>query len=288
MKILIIGSTGMLGHALVRKWHRKYDLAVTTRLCKEEALQLLNVPEDNVEIYDYIDVNEIDRIEEIVSQVLPKNVINCVGIVKQDDLSSKAIPSIRINSLFPHLLYSICEKYNSRLIQISTDCVFSGSKKRPYAELDIPDPIDLYGRSKLLGEIQERGLTLRTSIIGKELIHKRGLLEWFFLQEGQTVKGYKNALFSGFTTTEFANVLSLIIDKYYDMNGVWHVSSNPISKYELLVLINRIFQLNVTVESDAEYFCDRRLCSDKFQKATRYIPPGWNEMLQVIKDEIDK
>jgi len=168
------------------------------------------------------------------------------------------------------------------LIQISTDCVFNGSKGG-YSEGDLGDANDVYGLTKYLGEINgPNALTIRTSCIGPEIGSHSGLLEWFLAQKTE-VHGFANAMYSGFTTDELANVLSEFIFPNPDLQGLFHVSSNPISKYDLLVKIANRFNKGITIRRCEELVIDRTLSSTKFLKATGYQPPSWDEMLDKLK-----
>ena len=167
-----------------------------------------------------------------------------------------------------------------RLIHISTDCVFSG-RKGNYREGDVPDAEDLYGRTKLLGEVSDEGcLTIRTSMIGRELETSNGLIEWFLSQEDKTISGYKKSVFSGFTTNALAEIIAGIITKNPELHGVWHVASEPISKFELLSLVKQVYGLNIRIEPDETVVCDRSLNSERFRKVTGFVPPTWHDMIE--------
>jgi len=165
------------------------------------------------------------------------------------------------------------------MIHISTDCIFSG-KRGNYTEADQSDAEDLYGRTKFLGEVSytPHTITLRTSIIGRELRNRLGLMEWFLAQKG-TIKGYRNAIFTGFTTDELSRIILNYVIPRTDLTGIYQVSSNPISKYDLLMLANDAFEKNITITPDDEYKCDRSLDSTRFREATGYKPPSWPEMI---------
>jgi dTDP-4-dehydrorhamnose reductase len=197
MRILILGGDGMLGHQLLIAYQQRHDVRVTLRrdLNDYTSYGLFNTENS----YTGIDVRNNDRLVEVFSEFHPEAVINAVGIIKQRAEAIDAIPSLEINALLPHRLAVLCKATGSRLVQMSTDCVFSG-KKGNYIETDESDAQDLYGKTKYLGELHENHcLTLRTSIIGLELSRRKSLVEWFLAQRG-TIKGYKKAIFSGFTT----------------------------------------------------------------------------------------
>jgi dTDP-4-dehydrorhamnose reductase len=165
------------------------------------------------------------------------------------------------------------------MVQISTDCVFSGNKGG-YTEADTPDPEDLYGRSKLLGEVAgPECLTVRTSMIGRELTRQSGLLEWILSNGNGRVRGYTNAIFSGFTTRALGEVLARIIQERPDLTGLYHVASEPISKYTLLKKIASAFALRTEIEPYAEFRCDRSLDGTRFRLAMDWQPPTWDAMI---------
>jgi dTDP-4-dehydrorhamnose reductase len=206
-------------------------------------------------------------------------VINCIGLIKQmGHLARDPLFSISLNSLLPHRISLICRAAKIRMIHISTDCVFSG-KKGHYTENDPSDAEDLYGRTKFLGEVTyPHCITLRTSIIGMELKNRLGLIEWFLAQKG-TIKGFRNAIYTGFTTDEIARIIARIIIPNPDLNGLYQVSSDPISKYDLLMLAKTAFRKEIDIQPDEEFRSDRSLDSTRFREATGYQPPSWQAML---------
>lgn len=268
----------MLGHTLFQ-----YFLQNSALITYGTLRNIKSIPHkyDSIEsfIYPNIDAYSLDKIENLIKTLKPDFVINCIGIIKQLLTAKDPIPSIYINALFPHQLAQLCQKYNAKLIQISTDCVFSG-KKGNYTEQDNPDPVDLYGRTKLLGEVAAPNcLTIRTSIIGRELNSQNSLVEWFLSQKGKTVNGYDRAIYSGFTTHTLAQILETIILEYPEMEGLWHISSDPITKYQLLNVMNQAFDLGITINKDDDFVCDRSLNSQKFREFTGFAPPSWKEMI---------
>ncbi len=212
-------------------------------------------------------------------------VINTVGIIKQRKESEDPLLSLEINSLFPHQLALACQARGARLIHISTDCVFSG-REGHYTEDSVSDATDLYGRTKYLGEVTGEGiLTLRTSLIGREIETRFSLLEWFFSQKNKECKGFSRAIFSGLTTQLFADMVGDVIQEHPELNGLYHVSSNPISKYDLLKIINEVYSMGVTIDKDQEFICDRSLDSTRFQKTTGWRPKDWQSMILRMKED---
>jgi dTDP-4-dehydrorhamnose reductase len=213
----------------------------------------------------------------------PDCIINCIGVIKQAATASDPETIIRGNAVLPHVLSRLAASARARLIHISTDCVFSGAKGQ-YKEEDAADATDMYGRTKLLGEVRGPGLTIRTSIIGRELSTRHGLVEWF-LSGSRTIRGYAKAIYTGFTTREFVRVLSSIMLEHRQLDGVLHVSSEPISKYDLLLLLKHHYSTEATIERDDGFECDRSLDSTKFRGLTGYAPPSWNEMIREMRED---
>lgn len=196
-----------------------------------------------------------------------------------------ALLSITLNALFPHQLADLCAAAGARLFHISTDCVFSGHKGN-YTEADISDAYDLYGRAKFLGEVNRPGcLTLRTSIIGRDFAKNDALLEWFLSQRGGKAQGYTRAIYSGFPTQTLARIIGDLIEQHPDLAGLYQVASAPISKYELLVKIRDALKLNVVVEPQADFFCDRSLSAARFVAATNYEIPIWDSMIAELAND---
>jgi len=283
MRIFIFGITGMLGHVLWQNLKEDFEVYGTTRDREDNFTEKYPIFKNNNRniIYE-IDVLSKEAISTVVGKVRPDVVINCVGIVKQLKEAEDPIISISVNSLFPHLLAVRCEDANIKLIHISTDCVFSG-KKGFYRETDPADADDLYGRTKYLGEVSGSNcLTIRASLIGREPREKKSLLEWFLAQKGQ-VKGYKKAVFSGLTTYSFTEILKEIILKYPRLNGIYHVASNPINKYELLTQLKAIYKKDIEIIPDETIKVDRSLDASKFKNDTSIKIPMWDEMLEDLR-----
>lgn len=284
VKILILGGDGMLGHRLLLHMQDRHEACVTLRCALSEYARhgIFNA----ANAFANMDVRHFDQVAMLHKNFRPDVVINAVGVVKQRPESEEGIPAIEINALLPHRLAQLCREQGSRLLHLSTDCVFSGTAGN-YREEDIPDPHDLYGRSKLMGEVSMVPcLTLRTSIIGRELSRKTGLFEWFLAQaKGRNVrvKGFRNAIYSGFTTHEMARIIEHMLVNHPDASGIYHVSSAPISKYDLLCMINTTLGLDVEILPDEEFRCDRSLDSTKFKKAFDYVPPSWPFMVRELE-----
>ena len=173
-----------------------------------------------------IDVKEFDTLEHALVEAKPDVVINCIGLIKQHDISKQHVEAIEINALLPHKIAQVCDTLSARLIHFSTDCVFDG-KTGNYVESDLPTATDLYGRSKCLGEVNySNHVTLRTSIIGHELKSSVSLVDWFLSQEG-TVRGFSKAIFSGLPTAYVAKVLQEYVLTNPSLSGLYQLSVDP-------------------------------------------------------------
>lgn len=286
-RILVLGGSGMLGHKLLQALYPRFDVFATVRSEAAERICLKALPGFPAgNICGGIDAMDIGTVRRTIAQLQPQVIVNCIGVVKQSDAIRLAIPSIQLNALFPHELAQICAEKGVRLILFSTDCVFSG-RRGDYNEQDIPDPLDLYGRSKLLGEVAQVGcLTLRTSIVGWELDHHRSLLGWFASQRGKHIAGYQRAIFSGLSTLETARLVGDVIDKWPQLSGIFHVASSPISKFDLLSgLKAALAWQDIDLQPDGEIRCDRSLCGALFEQATGWTAPPWSVMIAALAQE---
>jgi dTDP-4-dehydrorhamnose reductase len=276
-----MGGNGMLGHQLCRLLPDRMDLWATFH---EQVADFEFLPKERK--LDHVPVQDITRVQEILDTVKPEVVVNAVGIVKQRDEAKQAVSSIQVNALFPHQLANLCIERGIRLVQLSTDCVFSGARGN-YTEIDAPDAVDLYGRTKLIGEVNRPGcLTLRTSFIGWQLNTFSSLLSWFALQRGKRIKGYRKAIYSGFSTSVVARLIGDILETRPDLGGLYQVASKPISKYDILAQLRDILGWNdILIEPDNQFFCDRSLSVARFSAATGWQPPSWETMLQGLAEE---
>jgi dTDP-4-dehydrorhamnose reductase len=271
----------MLGNAAFRHLSSEPGIRVYGTVRGAEATALFP-PALREAVISGVDVEDYDCLVRAMAHARPTVVINCVGVVKQRSDADDPLVALPLNALLPHRLARLCELAGARFVHVSTDCVFSG-RKGSYRQTDVPDAEDLYGRSKLLGEVDyPNAITLRTSIIGRELASRQGLVDWFLTQEGP-IKGYRRAIFSGLTTVELSRVVARYVLPNPDMHGLYQVSADPISKHDLLVLAARIFQKKISIEPIDEPAIDRSLLSDEFRRRTGYQPPGWNELLTSLK-----
>jgi dTDP-4-dehydrorhamnose reductase len=283
MKILILGGDGMLGHQLLRLLRDRHEVKVTLRreLSAYEDSELFSADNSAAGV----DVRATDKLLTVLSEFRADAVVNAVGIVKQRPDGLDVIPNLEINALLPHRLALICRAIQARLIHISTDCVFSG-KRGQYREDDTPDPVDIYGHSKLLGEVTQPGvITLRTSIIGRSLYRNASLIDWF-LHQKDGIKGYRNAIFSGFTTKELARVIQMLLERHGGASGLYHLSSSAISKYDLLVGLRDRLARRIEIVADDSVRIDRSLDSSRFRAEFSYNPPSWESMLDELAQDI--
>lgn len=286
MKILVTGVAGMLGHKMFQVLRRNVPGTLGTaiedvRKPPFDRLDFLQGPE----VMSGVDVTDFAALEGLLNDVRPDFVVNCVGIIKQRDEAARAIPSITVNALLPHKLAAFAGRWGGRVIHPSTDCVFNG-KKGEYSEDDPSDAEDLYGRTKYLGELScSNGLTLRTSIIGRELVEHKSLLDWLLSQERKTIQGFRRVIYSGVTTQELADLVARIILGFPELNGLYQVASEPISKYDLLGLLKDAYKVAVEIVPEDVTVSDRSLKGDKLRQAIGYRCPSWPELIRTLAED---
>lgn len=265
MRILVLGGTGLLGRELIRQWSSGHHVQTLPHAVWDAR-------------------GNLSTLHAQLVGMQPDVVVNCVGITKAK--CSDPVEAIEVNSVFPHRLAKLTKQLGVRLIHISTDCVFSGDRGL-YTEADKPDATDLYGRSKLLGEVNDWNcLTVRTSFVGRHPTDKTGLVEWFLAQTGE-VKGYYRSRFSGLTTKELARALEHLI--LSDVKcGIWHVGGPVISKYDLLLLIKKYLNAEATIRPEGHtVICNRSLNSSHFNNSCYYAPTTWEQMiLDLIEGDV--
>ena len=275
MKLLILGGAGMLGHKL---WQTASASTETWATVRDTRTLPSGMPFDQGRVVSGIYAEQFDTVVRAFASVKPDAVVSCIGVVKQRGEAKDPITSLTVNSLFSHQLGRLCASAGARLIHLSTDCVFSG-RSGNYRESDEPDAVDLYGRTKQLGEVSGPGLlTLRTSIIGRELATSQGLVEWFLAQRDRA-PGFTKAVFSGLTTIELSRVILRILESHQDLQGVYHVASAPITKHDLLVLLNDAFHRGLAIDREDSVRIDRSLDGTRFREATNYRAPEWPAMI---------
>ncbi|HYA89352.1 MAG TPA: SDR family oxidoreductase [archaeon] len=284
--VLILGGTGMLGHKIFQHLEARLpNVWCSIRgSVHDPGLEKIALFQSG-HVLERIDLLDSDSIESLISGFRPHTVVNCAGLVKQRPESNQSVPAIQVNSLLPHRLLKACQQTGARLIHISTDCVFNG-RGGPYREEDPPDAEDLYGRTKALGEVTgPQALTLRTSMIGRELLHFHALLEWFLGQNHGRVRGYRSALYSGVTTNYLACVIERLITHHPSLSGLYQLAGPAISKFDLLHFFRDAYGLDIEIIPDDSFVCDRRLDGSPFEKATGLVSPPWPEMIRQLAND---
>ncbi|MCX7717160.1 MAG: SDR family oxidoreductase [Candidatus Sumerlaeaceae bacterium] len=278
MRILVLGAGGMMGHMACRVLAPRHEVYGTARQAYHSATPLARfLPADRW--ISGVDAFRFDTVLTALATVRPHAVINCIGVVKQLKEAKDPLVSIECNALLPHRLATACAAAGAKLVHLSTDCVFSG-RRGMYTEDDIPDPVDLYGRTKLVGETDLGGaLTIRSSIIGRQLSGTSGLVEWFISQRGRKVKGFARAVYTGLTTAAMVRLIERVLIEHPTLSGVWQVASSPITKLDLLTDLNERLGLGIEIERDDEFACDRSLSGARFERETGILVPSWDEML---------
>ena len=280
MRVLVLGANGMIGSTVLRVLSEKRDWQVYGSV-RDGSLKRFFSAEIGERLIEGIDVQLPDSLVRILDKTKPNVVVNCAGLTKHKPEAEDPLISIPINTLMPHRLAGLCKLVGSRLIHVSTDCVFSG-EKGSYSEDDFADARDVYGKSKALGEVDyPHAITLRTSTIGHELQSNYGLLDWFLSQEVRC-KGYTRAVFSGLPTVIFARVVRDVVIPRAEMSGLYNVAAKPINKFDLLKLIADVYDKSIDIVPDDKLVIDRSLDAKRFQSATGYIAPEWSELIKMM------
>jgi len=273
----------MLGHKLVQVLGEVFDVKYTLRGSFDSVRRFGFLPQEGC--IENVDVTSDHVLRETFQGFRPDVVVNAVGVIKQKPSASDVITTLETNSIFPQRLAALSAELGFRFITVSTDCVFAGTRGM-YGETDAPDALDLYGQSKHWGEVTgENCLTIRTSIIGRELFAGHSLVEWFLGNKGGTVRGFRKAIYSGFPTIVFADIIRGLIAEQPDLSGLYHVSSDPINKFELLRLVGQAYSRNIEIEPDDDFEIDRSLDSGVFRSLTGFVPPAWPEMIRSMAED---
>lgn len=280
MKVLILGADGMIGHKMAQSLSH-FDLYLNSRSHFNYLQE--HFPNSTLSNFDFLNRN----IEDLLEKTSPDYIINAVGITIRRGASDNKETNL-INSQLPKKIDFWCKENQKKQIHFSTDCVFSGDKGN-YNDLDLPDAKDDYGISKGKGEINSNStLTIRSSMIGREIYNKTELLEWIISNKNKKIKGFDNVIYSGVTTLWMSNIVNEVIKNYPFLNGVYNISSQPISKYDLITKINTYFNLNIEIERDSSYYSNKSLNSDKFFSETNFKKPNWDEMLSDLYLDSEK
>lgn len=281
-KVLVLGGTGMLGHKMFQTLSAAFPGTICTVRDKQHLLESLAIPGT---VLSGVDVSNLDKLKAMLRELRPDFVVNCVGVIKQRTASKDALTSILINSLLPHVLSQTVLEWGGRVIHFSTDCVFSGRGGR-YSEESTPDAQDTYGRTKLLGELHDsHTLTLRTSIIGRELENHSSLLDWFLFNKEPVIKGFERAIYSGVTTNYAARVVRDLVMQGQNLFGLYHLTGDTINKLDLLRLCRERFGKEIEIVPDNQFECDRSMIGERFEKAFGRKAPSWPELLDEIVND---
>lgn len=285
MRILILGGNGMIGHKMYQILNEHFEdtwVLIRKNLANLKFKKIYN----HSRTIDGVDVSDFCNFKRVLDKINPDIIINAIGITIRRGIQDSISKSIKVNAAFPHFLEEwINGKDGKRLIHFSTDCVFSGSSGS-YREESYTDARDYYGRTKALGEVSgSQSLTLRGSMIGRELENHTELLEWFIAQKNKNIKGFDKVIYSGITTTQMAEFVKKIVIDFPKLSGLYNVSSLPISKYKLLQLFNKSFDINAIIALDQDYSSRKDLMSDKFYSETGFTIPKWEDLALQLKND---
>lgn len=268
----------MLGHKLFQVLGRKFPATGCTVRTAPAAFRNRELFPSEL-VYEGIDATDLNVVRWVVNDFRPNVLLNAVGLIKQLPEGNVRRTSIRVNALLPHELQEVAASVGARMIHFSTDCVFRGDRGG-YSEDDPSDALDVYGRTKYLGELDAAAaLTLRTSIIGRQLYGTESLIEWFLSQAPSRVRGFTRAVYSGVTTDHLAELVGRLIDDYPEMEGLYHLSGPRITKYELLCIVRDVLDIDVEIEPDGGPAIDRSLDDRRFREATRLPKLAWRDMI---------
>lgn len=280
MRILVFGASGMIGSAMFCVLGERKDWQVWGTLRSMDARKYF-LPHQAERLIGRVHAESQDSLVRVFAAVRPDVVVNCIGLTKHHREAGDALLAIPLNALLPHRLADLCGATGARLIHVSTDCVFAGTRGN-YLESDAPDAPDLYGKSKHLGEVDyPYAVTLRTSTIGHELNSKCGLLEWFLAQQG-SCKGFSRAIFSGLPNGEFARVVRDHVIPRSELRGLYHVGAGAIDKYHLLREIASVYGKQIDIRRDEGFVIDRSLDSGRFRQTVGYVPAAWPELIRAM------
>ena len=281
MKILILGGDGMIGHKMDQVLSvQNHEIVISIREKKDLTLKSIS-SKSKVFFNDFLK----DNILDFLVKVNPDVIINAIGVTIRRGVNENISDTIYLNSLFPHQISSWALAFKKRLIHFSTDCVFSGSEGS-YLEDTTPDALDYYGKTKGLGEINSiSSLTIRSSMIGPELFNKTELFEWIINNKEKEINGFSRVMYSGVTTVYMAKLVADLIDNHKNLSGIYNVASKPISKFELLHLINDNFDLGLIINDDKTVISNKTLNASKIEKEIGLQPPSWDELIFELKKD---
>ncbi len=279
MKVLILGATGLLGNAVFRLL-AKSEALTAIGVTRDPNAHALFAPEFAPRLMAGPDLSKGEALAAFVATAEPDVVINCAGPTRP--LPAGIDSLLPLYALLPQRLSLLCARHGARLVQISSDAVFSG-RRGHYAEDDMPDPADAYGLAKLLGEVRDRhAVTLRLSVVGPELRGRAGLLQWFLAQQGE-VTGHARSIFSGLPSIEIARIIRDHVLPNPDLHGVWHLAAPPIAKAALLQGFAGAYGSAATIVANDTVAIDRSLDGGRFGAATGYASPAWPDLITAIR-----
>jgi dTDP-4-dehydrorhamnose reductase len=278
MRILILGATGMLGHKMWQRLGEQFAECYATIRSPRTAVARYGLYDDD-RVIDQLDVMNFEAVLRVLDDVRPGVVVNCIAVTKRREESTEPILSIELNAAFPHKLAQWTCSKGARLIHFSTDCVFDG-RTGNYDESSPTNAEDIYGRTKALGEVGSAGaLTLRTSLVGREIKERTELLEWFLAQRGRSVRGYRRALYTGVSTLWMTDLVSEVIRHFPDLSGIHQIAAPMLSKYALLVHARDAFGVDVDIQPDDSFVMLRNLNGSRFSSLTGIRVPDWRTMM---------
>ena len=281
MKILILGADGMIGHKIAQSLE-DFELILASR--KSISSKSIGIIKGKMVLHDLI----TDSLDLLLDSTTPDIIINCAGITTRRGVEDNIVNTGLLNSELPHKLDSWANLNSKKLIHFSTDCVFSGNRGN-YLDNDFADADDIYGKSKALGEVDSLNtLTLRCSMIGRELYNFTELFEWLRKNKNKKIEGYSKAFYSGITTVRMGMILNQILKKNLNLSGIYNISSTPISKFDLLIKLSNAFNFNVEVKQNINNKSNKVLISEKFTEITGIYPPNWDDLISEFKEDCKK
>ena len=282
MKVLILGSDGMIGHKIAQSLNDDCELILSSR--KSISLDTIGVKRGKILLHDLI----TDNLDSMLKKIFPDLIINCAGITTRRGVKDNIQNTRLLNSDIPHKLDSWANLNSKKLIHFSTDCVFSGSRGN-YLDNDISDANDTYGKTKAAGEVNSfNTLTIRCSMIGRELYNFTELFEWLVKNKNKNIDGYSKVFYSGITTVRMGKIISKIIKEDINLTGIYNISSIPISKFDLLHKLSNAFGLNVDITENKNIKSNKVLNSKKFAEITGIKIPDWDDLISEFVEDCGK
>ena len=282
MKILILGADGMIGHKIAHSLVDDFELILTSR--KSISSESLGIINGKILLHNLV----TDSLDSLLENITPDVIINCVGITTRRGVEENIAHTRLLNSGLPYKLNSWVNSNSRKLIHFSTDCVFSGSKGN-YQDYDLPDAEDIYGTTKAAGEVDgPNTLTIRCSMIGRELYNFTELFEWLIKNKNKKIEGYSKVFYSGITTVRMGKILNQILKQNLHLSGIYNISSVPISKFDLLLKLSNAFSLDVDINENKNIKSNKVLISEKFTEITDIYPSNWDDLISEFKDDCEK